>query len=1693
MTNSEVAALLVERLETLNLGLDLAEGGWVWTQVIDPVLARLGIDPVDFEAREFVRAHLSAAHPALDIDTMGNPYTQLVTDVADLLVGALRREILTARRSRDLSDPDALTEQEMDRNMTMLYEPREEGGVTDGSVRAFMNFPQPVWVDGTVYAVSKGGLRFFADEIKQLSSEQITRSGTEYYFDFQVAAETAGSEYNIDRDEIVSIVGIPGVSRATNLEAFDGGFPRENNSEYHRRALIALSERIALTDFGVRAHVRRLHPEVGDVRSIGYGHPMMIRDIVKGSVEILPAGLGLGAVVCEGRGTALAETIEGSTTSDFTSLIGLSVNFGLIGDVSVGDTFRAEYQDRLVRAVDVLTPAVNIDDYEVVYSLAAGPIHVNRYYPESAVGTILFRGSGLPATPRLDDSSNSLLVGGVGPGHHAVVATNISTYLVENLRQLDSVLAGYALTGNEATAKFWTKGHVSGFYGLWYQPHGTGIGGSNPPEPTWAGLVAGTSEAVSEVVYLVSAADPTADIGNAVQDPTGAWSGTVVSVVDLGGPGPYIARVTLDSGSAFPTVAQTYGAATPWSSYTITNVLHHMAVVGDATVATSSRALWVTPMVLLASAVDPTPDIGNTVQDPTGAWSGTVVRVEDLGGPGPYVAYIKLDAGSAYPTNGQTYGSAGPWSSYTITAVYQNEFTAGMTATLWAGVVGASSNLGQILIDEPGQTWAGNLVAGDLTIDTTGLNYDFLAPPTGMSAVVVGDYLAITMEDGAAPELYGIYPITGRTADTISFGGGWPIGAAPANDATRKYSFTVVDGRFGTGALLALGAAKLLFFASGTTATSAYSGSTQDVAFLLLSAAAQLAGFSFLSPGTYTGAADDEFVIRTSVTEDDVDANLKLTISDIPGGILTPNTPEGTIEINDEEIHVGGHIDVYSHASVGEQASMLSEVVDNDPVVSGTDLNWVGPNDTLGAAAFLGAADMTDKVLVIQEGEYADAYRILSGPSGGTVVIDTELTNSGTALRFYVTDEIDVELTAPVVTKVARRADLKTSLSKYVKAGVLSAYLNFADYGVEPELDVLRIHDGPDQGDYTIVALADGGEALELGTVLSWEATGITFEIFKPVEPVPAPVVRIKRVNIYEEGADSGLIVPLRDPVDVRSGEMSNAGLGLKVPNVERTGPTGTVVGASLFSDVAADYVADRVLVGDLLVVDDGPNAGVYVIASITTHLGSPALTITTTFPTGAGASTYQIGPPSYGTVRASFLDPTFVSVDQDTLLEVGGLQFRPDSLAWGTVADFSSTDYDLFTDGVDLDGLQAPVGGADFRRFGIEVGDLVRLLSRAYKSDLPGFAVASANVANAALTIQFEGEAAKTMYFQGTNPISLTSAGFPGGIVEQIEAAFPRITATVETVVNDFLVLRSSETFRVVASSALTDLMFTAGYNTIGSGNYEVASIAPDGKTLNLVEYGTVTPMNVTTAYTGVAVVVQRLGVQRIGPAAMSQQVDDLGLYYFDFDIVSVRPGNENNLAADTKLTMTLYESLGYRMESANEALTFSVEEELHIVATPYIMDPGKNDRMGTDLVFLPDKELQFIRDVDATISSIDGTLRRAVDRVVTQSPLAKHFSPAYVYFALSWSAGPSVAVMREELSRYLRQVADNGVLRPYDVMKVAWRLGASGVTTPLEVVAVVHERSRGLVGYRSTSELTFDDSVRVVDDTTGLLLTRT
>jgi hypothetical protein len=283
MSLKDTEKFLEDLLLRYDPGVDLSEGSRARVEVVDPILRRIGIDPIDEDIHTFIRDRIRQTHPDL-VTSEVDEITDLVIDPMRVIIEPLVREVKLVRLRASLNNTESLADDEVDSLLGNFFEPRKGGGYAQGQVRIYFAAPQSASLSLLHYASTRGGLKFLPSRPQAITLEQMLLNveGSEYYFDVNYTSEQRGNDYNVEAGEIVSIANLPGASRIKNLRKMRDGVQRETSTEFVTRVQSSQGDRTMNTSPGITAVLSEAFPELRRIFTVGFRDPEMRRDVVTG-------------------------------------------------------------------------------------------------------------------------------------------------------------------------------------------------------------------------------------------------------------------------------------------------------------------------------------------------------------------------------------------------------------------------------------------------------------------------------------------------------------------------------------------------------------------------------------------------------------------------------------------------------------------------------------------------------------------------------------------------------------------------------------------------------------------------------------------------------------------------------------------------------------------------------------------------------------------------------------------------------------------------------------------------------------------------------------------------------------------------------------------------------------------------------------------------------------------------------------------------------------------------------------------------------------------------------------------------------------------------------------------------------------------------------------------------------------------
>lgn len=374
MAQTDLQQFLEDLLVRFNPDLDISQGSRAQTEVIQPIIERVGSDPFDDDIQTFVQDRVRQAFPDLaisDIDAL----TDTLIDPMRVLLDPIVREIKLVKLRASIRNADSLSDDEVDALMANFFEPRRSGAYATGVVRAFYANPQTVSFTIANPGLTGDGLRYFPTVPQQITADQMLLNvdGPEYYFDVNYTAEQRGDQYNIDAGAITSVANMPSATHVTNLRRFRDGAPHETSQDYIARVSQQLSDHTLTVIRGILAELFDNFPTLEKVQVIGMGDAEMERDVVDGGGlgGIISAGPN-GFSVDDGNGDGVTPIIEASG-ADFINDVG-----------SVGSTPNSFYLS--IFYIDPSTAAPVIRDVKILEILSVNHARLDWDLPNPVGG-----------------------------------------------------------------------------------------------------------------------------------------------------------------------------------------------------------------------------------------------------------------------------------------------------------------------------------------------------------------------------------------------------------------------------------------------------------------------------------------------------------------------------------------------------------------------------------------------------------------------------------------------------------------------------------------------------------------------------------------------------------------------------------------------------------------------------------------------------------------------------------------------------------------------------------------------------------------------------------------------------------------------------------------------------------------------------------------------------------------------------------------------------------------------------------------------------------------------------------------------------------------------------------------------------------------------------------------------------------
>jgi hypothetical protein len=851
-----------------------------------------------------------------------------------------------------------------------------------------------------------------------------------------------------------------------------------------------------------------------------------------------------------------------------------------------------------------------------------------------------------------------------------------------------------------------------------------------------------------------------------------------------------------------------------------------------------------------------------------------------------------------------------------------------------------------------------------------------------------------------------------------------------------------------------------------------------------------------------------------------------ITLSDIPGGILFPDTNGTVLTVPSNEVHVGNCTDFYVRGSYIENKSIaISIIADQYTIARKEDARttngdpWIVLND-LSEEEY---SDITENrsSIVLETGSDAGSYKIIEkAESPYQVRVVSDMTSPGvtTDISYIIVDDIDIDLLEPKEIKY-EGTDLKT-VAGVPTVTTVGGSPDFNAVGVV-DTDLVKIVE--EDGVTRTYEINSGGvtaSEITLKNNMLVTASPLHYTIFRKQTGIELPLLRVTGIERLDSSmAPTGEMIPYRIPIEVISRNFQNPGRGAKAgTSVETTSDTlsrDTIEhDVAISSNISVNYFALGVRQGDILNINSSDNQGFYTITEVggdpLSTLGTNEFRTSEEFRWPETEMEYELGAPSYGSFRILFLNPCTFEVDYENTIisvEINGVKinFRPDPEIYDEFLPTSSTVPIFRLE--DSSGLVIPYGidgvtNIDLLNYGLEVGDRVEITRYPI--------IGSADLA--AGGINLNGKTIKIDVGYGTQIITFvgTSLGINEIISQMNSQLYREVVSSYEDGAEKHLMLRGDhEIYLENNSSSANDgtlLIFGTNRNDYQpwlTGSFvgvDTSNDAPDDHggyfivgSISSFPTGGITLTNTDgTAWLsdydipssrGPYVHIQRAGRQKISSTEMAVNKDTLGFYYFDVECISEGYGDLWNINAEIQGEIVLYYSEGWSIETDNTNTSYSMAEEPWLVISPRILIVG-NDDDPANYRELSGDNIQVSYEQDSLVHNIHDFVRDTQVRDVCQNPLVKSLYPVFVRTSITYTGGDTEKNVRSLLANLITSIRAEDELKVSAITQLILKTGSSKIKMPITLVGVTHREDRTINVERSEDALYINRLTTLIPD---------
>ena len=232
----------------------------------------------------FIIQKIKEVNPNIDTRP-GSVYRDIVLNPFSSLLSSYQTDHDHVIKTQSVVDLTEVTEAELDAVGANFLIERNSGTRAGGNIRLYFSTSRNLVIPAGTQFTGPSGLKFTTSSVYSITRSQMEANVDDYpnydSGDIFIQASAAGVESNLPNGSVFSMDGTTDITpnKTVSVEKFKNGTTGEDNETFFARIIDTVFNKSLASSGAISSQIKTSFTDVQSVKTIGAGHPLMIRDL----------------------------------------------------------------------------------------------------------------------------------------------------------------------------------------------------------------------------------------------------------------------------------------------------------------------------------------------------------------------------------------------------------------------------------------------------------------------------------------------------------------------------------------------------------------------------------------------------------------------------------------------------------------------------------------------------------------------------------------------------------------------------------------------------------------------------------------------------------------------------------------------------------------------------------------------------------------------------------------------------------------------------------------------------------------------------------------------------------------------------------------------------------------------------------------------------------------------------------------------------------------------------------------------------------------------------------------------------------------------------------------------------------------------------------------------------------------------